>query len=191
MLRNATNEADSRSRFRVLVIDDNQDAADSLALLLRLRGYESRAAYSGEAGLEEAAAFRPDCLVLDIGMPGLDGYEVARRVRRDALLSRSRLIALSAYSSDEYRRQANEAGFDHYLVKPADPRALEGLLTMLQHAIKLAERTEALAQQNVQLAQQTRELLGEVKTELREVKEELKEVKDELKTVRSKSNETI
>jgi CheY-like chemotaxis protein len=184
MVAHAVCHTDRQERFRVLVVDDNEDAADTLAMLMRLWGHEVRTAYSGEDALESALAYRPDCMLLDIRMPGMDGYALARRLRQQPALSRSQLVALSAYSSEEHSRRASEAGFDHYLVKPADPTALEGLLTMLQQALKLAERTEALASKNVQLAKETKELLTEVKEELQDVKEEIREVKQEIREVR-------
>ena len=171
--------------FRVLVVDDNRDAADSLAWLARLWGYEAETAYDGRAGLEAARAFRPHCLVLDLGMPGMDGYALARRVRQEPDLKTSRLVALSAYGGEEWKQRLHEAGFDHYLTKPADPGDLERLLKMIQHALKLAQRTEALAQQNVELAKETKTLLSEVKEEIREVREELREVKDEIRDVKN------
>jgi CheY-like chemotaxis protein len=158
-------------------------------MLLRMWGHEVRTAYSGEDALESAQAYRPDCMLLDIRMPGMDGYALARRLREQPELSRSQLVALSAYSSEEHGRRATEAGFDHYLVKPADPTALEGLFTMLQQALKLAERTEALAEKNVQLAKETKELLTEVKEELHDVKEEIREVKQEIREVREATRE--
>jgi CheY-like chemotaxis protein len=188
MVAHAATRAERLTSFRILVVDDNEDAADSMAVLLRLWGHEVRTAYSGEDALASARDYQPDCMLLDIRMPGMDGYALARRFREDPLLSRSQLVALSAYSSEEHGRRALEAGFDHLLVKPADPMALEGLLTMLQHALKLAERTEALAKKNVQLAEETKALLTEVKDELVEVKEEIREVREEIREVRDVAN---
>src|SRR4051794_16034844 len=88
--------------FRVLVVDDNKDAADTLSMLVRMWGYEVQAAYDGEAALTVATAYRPDCCFLDIGMPRLDGYGLARRLRQNPALSGARLIALTAYSSPEH-----------------------------------------------------------------------------------------
>lgn len=172
---------DVNGSLRVLIVDDNEDAAETLAVLVRLWGYDVRTAYGAESGLESAQDYRPDCLLLDINMPGMDGYTLARQLRREPQLCRSRLVALSAYSSDEHGRRALEAGFDHCLVKPADPAALEGLLAMLQQTLRLAERTEALAHKNVKLAEETKALLTEVKDELREVREEIREVKQEMR----------
>src|SRR5262245_26277347 len=104
--------------LRVLVVDDNRDAADSLGLLLRLWGYDCRVADDGAAGLEMARAYRPDCLVLDLGMPRLDGYGLAEQLRHEPGLERTKLVALTAYSDEDRVRRAREVGFDFHLVKP-------------------------------------------------------------------------
>jgi two-component system CheB/CheR fusion protein len=112
------------SRKRVLVADDNTDAADSLAQLLRERGHEVAVAYDGLAALHRAEAFRPDVAVLDLGMPGLTGHEVARRLRQRTDLGRVRLVALTGWGQEEDRRTSLAAGFDLHLVKPLDPADL-------------------------------------------------------------------
>ncbi|HEV3260116.1 MAG TPA: PAS domain S-box protein [Gemmataceae bacterium] len=112
----------------VLIVDDNQDAAESLALLLRLAGQEVRTAYDGPAALDLARARPPDVVMLDIGMPGMDGLEVARRLRQDLGLKRALLVALTGYGGEEDRRRCQEAGFNAHLVKPADVCALKRLL---------------------------------------------------------------
>jgi len=165
-------------------VDDNRDAADSLATLAHLWGHEARVAYDADAARPALDGYRPDCLFLDIGLPKVDGYALARTIRKEPALRTAKLVALSAYSGDRHQRLAREAGFDRTLTKPADPSELKGLLAMLAQALKLAERTETLAQQNVELARETKELLLEVKDELREVKDELREVKDELREVK-------
>jgi CheY-like chemotaxis protein len=175
----------SPPRLKALVVDDNRDAADTLATLAGFWGHEVRVVYDGPSALNLARSFKPDCLFLDIGMPEMDGYEVARRIRQETDLRGSKLIALTAYSGDTHRRRMTEAGFDYHLTKPADLGELERLLHMLAQALKLAERTEALAQQNVELARETKDLLLEVKDELTEVKAELQEVKQELRDVRA------
>jgi DNA-binding response OmpR family regulator len=168
----------------VLVVDDNRDAADSLCILLTMWGFNARAAYDGAAGLEAVRAEPPDCLVLDINMPGLDGFALARAVRGQPGLERVKLIALTANSDEEHARRVREAGFDHYLVKPAPPGEIERILTMLDQVIRLASKTEELARQNVALAGETKELLQEVKQDIREVKEEVRELKEELRDVK-------
>jgi CheY-like chemotaxis protein len=108
----------------VLVVDDNADQALVLALLLRARGHEVRTAHSGPAALEESVAFRPQAVVLDIGLPGMDGYEVARRLRQLPELRGALLVALTGYAQEEDRRRAREAGFNQYLIKPVEPDVL-------------------------------------------------------------------
>jgi len=117
---------------RVLVVDDNQDAAESLAMLLRLLGAEVGVAYGGAAAMKMLASFHPSVMLLDIGMPGMDGYEVARRVRADPALSDVLLIAVSGWGQEEDRRRSQSAGFDHHLIKPADVSALEALFVALE-----------------------------------------------------------
>lgn len=119
---------DMPSCHRVLLIDDNQDAADTLRFVLELFGFEIRVAYSGIDGLEIAAVWHPDAVVSDIGLPELDGYEVARRLCHCRTVQAMRLIALTAYGTDRDRERGREAGFDHYLVKPVDPTDVMRLL---------------------------------------------------------------
>jgi len=116
---------------RVLVADDNHDAADSLAMLLALRGHETRTAYDGEDALAVAAEFHPDVAIVDLGMPKLDGYEVARRLRADGHGGELRLIALTGWGQDSDRRRARDAGFDAHLVKPVEPTVLEEALEVV------------------------------------------------------------
>lgn len=110
-------EGNGMSR-RVLVVDDNEDAAMGLSRLLELSGHAVRQAYTGPTALEAAAEFRPEAILLDIGLPDLDGYEVASRLRADPVLEDVLLIALSGYCQEEDRRRSREAGFDHHVVKP-------------------------------------------------------------------------
>ncbi|HWB14298.1 MAG TPA: PAS domain S-box protein [Pirellulales bacterium] len=113
---------------RVLVVDDNQDAADGLAIVLGLAGQDVRTAYDGPSALAEANHFRPDVIFLDIGMPGMDGYEVARRLRADPELKGALLVALTGWGQEADRRRSFDAGFDHHLVKPVDTDVLNDLL---------------------------------------------------------------
>jgi PAS domain S-box-containing protein len=117
---------------RLLVVDDNRDAADSLATLLRLQGHDVRVAHDGLAALEAAMSYRPEMVFLDIGMPAMDGYEVARRLRQQSNLENIRLVALTGWGQKEDRRRTKEAGFDYHLVKPAEPSSLEALLASLK-----------------------------------------------------------
>ncbi len=108
---------------RVLVVDDNADAADSLAMLLQVRGDEVQVAYDGEKAIEAEATFLPHVLLLDIGMPKVSGYEVARRVR-DLRGAAVLIVAITGWGQEEDRQRAREAGFDHHFTKPVDYAAL-------------------------------------------------------------------
>jgi CheY-like chemotaxis protein len=115
--------------LRILIVEDNRDAADSLRVLLQLLGHDVRVAYTGPDGVREAAGWRPQVVLSDIGLPGgLDGYGVARALRRDPATARALVVAITGYGSDDDRRRAREAGFDHALTKPADPAVLEEML---------------------------------------------------------------
>jgi signal transduction histidine kinase/DNA-binding response OmpR family regulator len=113
---------------RIMVVDDNRDAAFSLAMLLRLDGFEVRTACDGPGALEIAESFHPQAILLDIGLPGMDGYAVARRLRELPAVGRALLVAVTGYNQEEDRRRSQEAGFDHYLVKPVDPAMLAALI---------------------------------------------------------------
>jgi signal transduction histidine kinase/DNA-binding response OmpR family regulator len=115
---------------RVLVVDDNQDSAESLGALLGFLGADVRTALGGSQALEMFAAYAPSVVFLDIGMPGMDGYEVARRIRSDFPGNDPVLVALTGWGQSEDRRRVREAGFDHHLVKPADLAALQALLSV-------------------------------------------------------------
>jgi PAS domain S-box-containing protein len=118
----------SSSRRRILVVDDNVDAADSLAMLLGIGGHEVRTAHDGATAVEVAKAFQPEVVLLDIGLPGMDGYEVARQLRGQLEMEKTVLVAVTGYGQDEDRRRTQEAGFDEHLVMPVDPVDLERLL---------------------------------------------------------------
>ncbi len=122
--------------LRVLVIEDNQDSAESLAELLGLWGHDVQVAYDGTTALELAAQHHPEVVLSDIGLPGMDGYELARRLRSAPGVARAVLIALTGYGRDDDKRRALEAGFDHHLVKPPDAGALEALL----HQVTMPEQ---------------------------------------------------
>jgi signal transduction histidine kinase/CheY-like chemotaxis protein len=113
---------------RVLVIDDNVDAAETLALLVRALGGEARMATSGLSGIEIARIFQPDLILLDIGMPGIDGYETCQRLRLEPFGRSVCIVALTGWGQEQDKRRAMEAGFDIHLTKPADPMLLERLL---------------------------------------------------------------
>src|SRR5262249_34039382 len=117
--------------LRVLVVDDNRDAADSAAILLRQSGHDVRVAYTGKAALEAAFAYRPNALLLDIGLPEMSGYEVARHLRQNPELKNMQLIAVSGYGQETDRTRSQEAGFDAHLVKPVDPQKVQEVLATL------------------------------------------------------------
>jgi CheY-like chemotaxis protein len=114
---------------RVLVVDDNLDSADTMAELVRIWGYEVRTAHDGPAALECARSFRPNVVLLDVGLPGMDGYELARRLRAEGLAGEL-LVSVTGYGQDEDRRKAQEAGFDHHLTKPVNPETLQRLVAL-------------------------------------------------------------
>jgi len=124
-------EHSSIASLRVLVVDDNRDAAESLAMLLRTGGAEIHVAHDGPAGLTEFERCEPDIVLLDIGMPGMDGYEVARRLREVSGPERVAIVALTGWGQDGDRQRVRDAGFDHHLVKPVDLASLQALLTSL------------------------------------------------------------
>jgi signal transduction histidine kinase len=114
---------------RILIVDDHPDVTGTLARLLRLSGHHVRTALSGSDALAELAEHRPEIILLDIGLPGMDGFEVAQSIRRQAGMESTVLIALTGYGQDDDRRRSREAGFDHHLVKPVDIDALLSILS--------------------------------------------------------------
>jgi PAS domain S-box-containing protein len=122
--------------LRVLVVDDNVDAADSLSLLLKAAGHDVRTEYDGLSAINVAKEFRPSVILLDIGLPGIDGYEVAKRLRREPIFSRVVLVALTGYGTESDKLLSQEAGFNHHLVKPASFSKLKEILaTVTEKAI--------------------------------------------------------
>ena len=111
-------------QLKVLIVDDNADGAATLSMLLELSGYSVKTAFDGQTALNEAERFHPHAILLDIGLPVLDGYEVARRIRANHAMDGVVLIALTGYGQDTDRERSAQAGFDHYFVKPTDPRVL-------------------------------------------------------------------
>lgn len=122
--------------IRVLCVDDNRDAAVSLAELLEMVGFDTRFAVDGPSGLDEALTFRPDACVLDVHMPGMDGCELARRLRA-AFGGRLFLVAVTGVTGGEFDRRVDEAGFDLRFAKPADPEVLVHALTRAAPAVGL------------------------------------------------------
>jgi CheY-like chemotaxis protein len=118
-------------RRRILVVDDNTDSADLFGVFLERLGNEVRTAYDGEAGMLEAENFRPDVVFCDIGMPKMNGYEVARRLREQPWSREMLLVALTGWGQEDDRKKSSDAGFDFHLVKPVEPAALKRLLAGL------------------------------------------------------------
>jgi CheY-like chemotaxis protein/two-component sensor histidine kinase len=119
------------SRKRILVVDDNVDSAESMRMLLEFLGANVRVAFDGSAALESFAATEPALVLMDIGMPGMDGYEVARRMRAADPQRKTTIVALTGWGQEDDRRKARDAGFDRHLIKPADVGALQALLSSL------------------------------------------------------------
>jgi DNA-binding response OmpR family regulator len=120
----------SQDRQRVLVVDDNVDAADTLATILRMDGHTVGTAYGARQALDQAEAFRPDVVLLDLGLPEMDGFEVARRIRSMRGFEAVRLVAVTGYGHVEDRPRTRAADFDAYLVKPVSPTELEATITL-------------------------------------------------------------
>jgi CheY-like chemotaxis protein len=114
-------------RCRVLVVDDNQDAADTVAQLLTMLGHEAAVAHDGAAALARLSGFAPQLVLLDIGLPDMNGYEVARRIRQMHDVSQPRLVALTGWGRPQDKQLARDAGFDDHWTKPVDPARLQQL----------------------------------------------------------------
>ena len=123
-----TSARSPNSGRRVLVVDDNVDGAESLAKVLQIYGHETRIAHSGPAALDAARPFKPELVLLDIGLPGMDGYEVAKRLRGEPSLSGAVLVALTGWGNEDTKRLSREAGFDFHLTKPVEFTAIENIL---------------------------------------------------------------
>ena len=117
----------------MLLADDNVDAADTMSAVLQMSGHEVKTVYSGSEVLQAAVQFAPDVMLLDIGMPGMSGYQVAQQLRTDARFDQTLLVALTGWGSENDRTLALQAGFDHHLTKPVDHLALNSLLRRAAH----------------------------------------------------------
>jgi CheY-like chemotaxis protein len=117
--------------LRIMIVDDNEDSANSLASLLQLDGHETETAYAPQTALERIPQFAPSLVLLDIGLPGMDGYEVARRLRVRPELASVRLIAVTGYGQAEDQQRARAAGFDDHLIKPVDLMRLRTIIAEL------------------------------------------------------------
>ncbi|MDB5806518.1 MAG: luxQ 1 [Betaproteobacteria bacterium] len=129
---NDADTAGSSASRCILIVDDNQDAADSLSALLGLMGNEVHVAYDGLQALEMATALEPDIVLMDIGLPKLNGYDAARQMRGIAALRTTTLVALTGWGQGEDKRRSQEAGFDHHLVKPVGLDDLQAVLDRAQ-----------------------------------------------------------
>jgi two-component system CheB/CheR fusion protein len=109
-------------------VDDNEDSAQTMAILLAMTGHAAEMAHDGPAALDLAIRFRPHVVLLDIGLPGMNGYEVARSLRAHPNTASAVLVAMTGYGQEEDRRRSQEAGFAHHLIKPVDPAALERVI---------------------------------------------------------------
>lgn len=127
-LRHETSAPATGGARRILVVDDNRDSAESLGMLLEMLGHEVRVVHDGPSVLQAALTFRPDVVLLDIGLPGMSGYEVARHLRKEGQLGATVLVAVTGWGQDSDRRRSKDAGFDHHLVKPVDLEILKKVL---------------------------------------------------------------
>ena len=128
----AREEDEAGTARRVLVVDDNRDAAESLAMFLELSGHTVQTAYDGEEALEAAENFRPEVVLLDLGMPKLNGYEVCRRIREREWGEHPLIVAQTGWGQDDDKARTREAGFDGHLVKPVDPANVIQLVAKAQ-----------------------------------------------------------
>ena len=123
-----TGEGQPGRKFRILVVDDSPDAAESLAIMLRLMGQDIQTAHDGVEAVQAAATFRPEVVLLDIGMPKMNGYESAQHIRQQPWGKGMALVAVTGWGQEDDKKRAIEAGFDLHLTKPIEPVALEKLL---------------------------------------------------------------
>ena len=178
--------------FRVLIIDDNPDAARTMALLLKVWGFTSQSVVDSQKAIAAAEEFRPHCIICDLRMPKLDGYQLAREFRRHNLFEKTPLIANSA-TPDE--RRALDAGFNYSLVKPHSVVVIGDLLRELQAMNKKLGEAEESKQKSNEVVTEVRDLMKEVRDDVKEIKgelrndvhqlkSELREVKEEVKELR-------
>jgi CheY-like chemotaxis protein len=123
------NTTEANRGRKVVIVDDNRDAAETLTRLLSMMGHEVHAAFDGHQALRLIAELKPDVALIDIGLPGMNGYEVAGKIREQSVLDQVRLVAYSGYAQDDDRRRSREAGFDEHVAKPLDATALNALIS--------------------------------------------------------------
>lgn len=121
-------------RHRVVVADDGRDSADSMAMLLTVMGHDVRVAYDGQEAIDVAETFRPHVMILDVGMPKLDGYEAARRVREQSWGREVLLVAMTGWGREDDHRRSEESGFDRHFTKPADMSEIQQVLAAFEGA---------------------------------------------------------
>src|SRR5215208_6089279 len=136
----ATAVTTTPKRFRILVVDDNHDSALSLAMMLSIMGHETRTAHDGESAVDCAESFLPEVVLLDIGLPKLNGYEVAQRIREQSWGAAMFLIAVTGWGREEDRQRSSEVGLNVHMVKPVEPAVLEKLLAGLPQDPTLQEQ---------------------------------------------------
>lgn len=142
MSKREESEPGGNSQLRVLVVDDNEASAVTLGWAVEAAGYTVRTAFSGQAALDLAREFRPDIVLLDLGMPGMSGFDVCRTLRADPLFSHIRIIAQTGWGDDGARKRTAESGFDLHLVKPVNIDVLHDMLDLLAHSLRPTRSTE-------------------------------------------------
>lgn len=157
----ASDVSPAADALRLLVVDDSRDAADTLGLLLQYWGHRPQVAYDAAAALRVAVAEPPDAVLLDLGLPGCDGFAVAERLRQTDGLGDVPLVALTGWADHEHRVRAAACGFDLYLVKPVDELDLRAVLAQLADVKRMAKRAAALIAEGHELAGRTRTLAAE------------------------------
>jgi len=125
--------------YRILVVDDNENCAKIMMWTMELLGHTVKMAIDGLAAIELAKSFRPEVVLLDIGLPGMNGYEICQAMRKEPVLQNTVFIAQTGWGQQEHRQRTKDAGFDHHLVKPVDMKALETILLKLHEAGVSAE----------------------------------------------------
>jgi CheY-like chemotaxis protein len=178
MFRAGDRTRDDSPPPRLLIVDDNRDAADSLALLLGLWGYRPEVAYDGAAALDLVRSGCPDGILLDLALPGVDGYQLAADLRRQPDCIDTPLIAVTGYATAAHRQRARAAGFDHFLVKPVDPVGLQVLLGEMLRVRLLAVRMDGLARRHAQLATESAALLDAAREQVAVLRRTLAEQGD-------------
>ena len=124
----STAPTSNTAKKRVLVVDDNRDSANTLAMLLKISGYETKTAGDGASAIESTAEFKPEIILLDIGLPDMSGYDVCKKLREQPLDPRPRIVAVTGWGADDVQARSGEDTFDGHLTKPVDFKTLQGLI---------------------------------------------------------------